>query len=437
MEASSWKCKGNNFNRLETGTLVVKDIENYSQYKASAANVAGGFSFGVGETNKEIVSALTEGKKNTANLSGSGASQLKGSKQSITYSGISGGAIVITDLEAQQKRTGQAANDLLVSLERDVLSSNGSGGLDKNWDGVKLAQKVQVNAEVMTAFSQQVGLNIRAYAEQKRNKLREEIKNTDDPKKKQQVRQEISVLNTQERLLNVFVGALTGTVDTSVAHAVLSEAADRMREYTIADSQKFAGITDGVTVLDNKSGESAGIRDDGFKTAGTRVVLDLICGKMNERCITQQVQNGLSVRDPKDIPKLLLDDNNRVEFDPGKVKEMSLADFLAKDPEGKKMSGLTGGVQGGQGTLNDWPYPLGNILDFIHESYGGSHDFISGTSSGYYDGKGNARRGLSKAQESAYEIWAAVALLPSTPFAMSEALPSEAWRALYVLFKAQ
>ena len=116
---------------------------------------------------------------------------------------------------------------------------------------------------------------------------------------------------------------------------------------------------------------------------------------------------------------------------------MSLVDFLYKDPEGKKVSGLTGGIQGGKGTLSDRPYPPGGVLDFMHESYGGSHDFISGTFSSYYDGKGNARRGLSTTQENLYEIWAAVALFPSTPFAMSEALPSEAWRALDVLLKSQ
>ena len=102
------------------------------------------------------------------------------------------------------------------------------------------------------------------------------------------------------------------------------------------------------------------------------------------------------------------------------------AEFLAQDPEGKKMSGLTGGIQGAQGTLNGWPYAADGILDYMHENFGGSHDFISGTLSGYYDEMGNARRGLSKTQENLYEVWAALALLPAAPFAMSEALPSEA-----------
>lgn len=248
----------------------------------------------------------------------------------------------------------------------------------------------------------------------------------------------MGTLNTQERLMNVFVGTLTGTVDVAATHAVLSEAAEYMRDYTIADSQKFAGVTDGETVIDNNSGESAGLRRGLLKTAGTRVVLDIVCGKMNGRCKVQQDGNGKTLLDDKGLSQLMLTEQGMIEFDPDKVKgNLSLAEFLTQDSEGKKMSGLTGGIQGAQGTLNDWPYAPNGALDFMHESFGGSHDFISGTLSGYYDDQGNARRGLSKTQENLYQIWAAVALLPSAPFAMSEALPSEAWRVLDVLLKTQ
>lgn len=193
--ASSELAVENNLNRLETGTLAARDIENYSKYKASAASVSGGYNFGIGAVNKEIVSKMTEDKKNIAALSGSGASQLKGSERSTTRSGISGGTIVITDLEAQRKRTGQAADDLLAILERDTRTGEGSGGLSKNWDGAKLAQQVQANAQIMTAFSQQAGLNISAYVEQKRKELREQINNTNDPEQKRQLEQEMGTLN--------------------------------------------------------------------------------------------------------------------------------------------------------------------------------------------------------------------------------------------------
>lgn len=181
----------NNLNRLETGTLAAWNIENYSKYKASAVSVSGGYSFGVGADNKEIVSNMTEDKKSRATLSGSGASQLKGSEHSTTRSGISGGTIVITDLEAQRKCTGQATTEVLAILERDTRTGDVSGGLDKNWDGAKLVQQAQANAQIMTAFSQQAGLNIRAYTELKRKGLREQINNTNDPEQNRQLEQEM------------------------------------------------------------------------------------------------------------------------------------------------------------------------------------------------------------------------------------------------------
>ena len=105
-----------------------------------------------------------------------------------------------------------------------------------------LAQQAQANAQIMTAFSQQAGLNIRAYTELKRKGLREQINNTNDPEQKRQLEQEMGSLNTQERLMNVLVGTLTGTVDVAVAHAVLQEAADRMRQHSIESSSRFAGV---------------------------------------------------------------------------------------------------------------------------------------------------------------------------------------------------
>lgn len=71
----------------------------------------------------------------------------------------------------------------------------------------------------------------------------------------------------------------------------------------------------------------------------------------------------------------------------------------------------------------------------MHESFAGSHDFISGTLSGYYDGQGNARQGLTEKQKIVYEVWAGMALLPAAPFALSEALSPEGWRALSILIK--
>lgn len=322
-------------------------------------------------------------------------------------------------------------------LDRDVRTGNTAGALSKEWDGAQLAKQVQANAEIAVAFSQQAGAAIRGYAAQKRKSIREQIEKAEDPATKESLQHEINALNTQERLLNVLVGALTGTLDSSAAQAVLSEAADRMREYSIADSEKFAGVVDeeGNYVLTNMSGESAGIRGDGRKLAGTRVVLDIVCGKSNERCVTQENSDGSPVLDERGIPKLELSKDGMVRFDRKAIDGASLESFLATHPEGKKMSGLTGGIQGGLGTLNGTPYRVDGLLDHMHESFAGSHDFISGTLSGYYNLQGNAREGLTETQKIIYETWAGLALLPAAPFALSEALPAEAWRVLDILMK--
>lgn len=305
------------------------------------------------------------GKEQSANLGGAGVSKLAGNNQNTTRSRISAGTIIINDLQAQQERTGQSAEEVLAVLDRDVRTDNTSGGLSNKWDGAELAKQVQTNAEIAVAFSQQAGATIRGYAEQKRKSISEQIEKTEDPATKESLQQEISALNTQERLLNVLVGALAGTLDTSVAQAVLSETADRMREYSIADSEKFPGVVDeeGNYVLTNMSGESAGIRGDGKKIAGTRVVLDIICGKSNERCITQKNADGSPVLDEKGMPMLKLTQDGMVQFNRESVDGSSLENFLTTHPEGQKMAGLTGGVQGGQGTLNGSPYPVGGLLD--------------------------------------------------------------------------
>ena len=327
----------------------------------------------------------------------------------------------------------QTAHWVLVMLDRNVLSSAASSGLTKKWDADKLRRQVQAEAEIVAAFGQQAGAAIERHAEQKRAELRQQIKATEDPEKIKALQAQINEINTQERLLNVAVGALGGSGGVAALQAGLSEAADRMRRYTIADSEKFAGITDGETTLDNKSGESAGIRGDGFKTAGTRVVLDKLCGDVNERCKIQRDANNQLILDENGIPKLELNGNGRVQFD-RKAAGMSLAQFL-EDGKGKEMAGPTGGNQGGPGTLLGFGYSPGGILDLAHEAYGGPHDFIGGTLSGFYDEQGNAKRGLTPAQNFMYETWTGIALVPATPFALSEALPPQAWKALDILLR--
>ncbi|MCV6795364.1 hemagglutinin repeat-containing protein, partial [Achromobacter ruhlandii] len=448
-------------NTVTTGSLSVSDIENRSRYKATGVSLSGGFSVAgddkasaakkEGSAGKEEGGASKAGEAAASNVAGKGdawsarnfgnsvsagapgMSVRKGSESSVTHSGISGAAVTITDMNAQWERTGKTAEQVLAMLDRGARAGDGAGGLTKKWDADKLRRQVQAEAEIVAAFGQQAGAAIERHAEQKRAELRQQIKATQDPEKIKALQAQINEINTQERLLNVAVGALGGSAGVAALQAGLSEAADHMRRYTIADSEKFAGITDGETTLDNKSGESAGIRGDGFKTAGTRVVLDILCGPVNQRCKKEKDFQGKEILDENGIPKLELDGNGLVRFD-RKAAKMTMAEFLETDP-GKEMSGPTGGNQGGPGTLLGLAYSPGGILDLAHEAYGGSHDFISGSLSGFYDEQGNARRGLTPLQKGMYETWTGIALVPATPFALSEALPPHAWKALEILLR--
>ncbi|WP_175188738.1 hypothetical protein [Achromobacter dolens] len=64
-----------------------------------------------------------------------------------------------------------------------------------------------------------------------------------------------------------------------------------------------------------------------------------------------------------------------------------------------------------------------------------ARDLIGGTVSGFYDEQGNAWRGLTPFQKGMYDTWTGIALLPATPFALSEALPPQAWKALDILLR--
>jgi filamentous hemagglutinin len=175
-------------------------------------------------------------------------------------------------------------------------------------------------------------------------------------------------------------------------------------------------------VLSNVSGPSDGVRGDGVKVGGTRNDLDLLCGSSNERCAKND--NG----------SLKLDSLNRVQFDEI-ASGMSWEKFL-ETPDGKRMAGATGGVQGVSGTLFGVPYAPGSWQDKLIESFAGSHDFIGGKASGLYDEQGNVTRGRSDITKAAQEAWSVGAILPAAPFAAAEAFSPEAWKALVILLRA-
>jgi len=222
---------------------------------------------------------------NNASAAASGQSKESGSTNSTTRSGISAGLIEISDPDAQQALTGQGVETSLASINRDVLAGDGANGLSKDWDPDKLAAKMKAQAEIAAAFSQQAYAQVDKYVQSERAALQDRLKQAQTPEDKAAISTELKNLELQERMINVLIGAATGAGVSAVTKETLSAAASEMRRLMIEDSEKFAGITDDTgIVLTNLSGESVGVRGDGKKIGGTRIDLDIICGKANERC---------------------------------------------------------------------------------------------------------------------------------------------------------
>jgi len=466
--ASTDQAVENKINHLSTSTMTVSNIENYSRYKASGVSFSGGFSKSF-SNNK--ANSSTEGTENsgetayssTENNAGKNNSELwknfgngingvagrsrdSGNDRNITYSGISGGAIQIRNESAQQTLTGNTTEETIADLNRDILTGDTADEISKNWDPENLAAKMKAEAEITQAFSQYTYTMANEYIQSKGDKLWEKLKQlhaSEELSEKQnakivEISEDFKKLRLTEFLTNILLGTATGEFKTAITKEGLSISASLMREWTIKDSEQFAGVVDINNtgyVINNISGKSIGVRWDGYKIGGTRIDLDIICGRNNEQCVT----------DPFDTTNktLLLDDNGRVQFK-GIIKEkdseneikISLDNFLHKNEEGRKSIGITGGIQGDVGTLRGKEYPVGSRDDKLIEAFAGTHDTIGGKLVGLYGGDGNARRNRPEFVRTLHEIWSIIAIAPSTPFALSEFLSSKAWNATDIIFKA-
>lgn len=372
-------------NVLVTASLTTSDIQNKADYKASAmgVTVGGGGSGGM------------------PNLSGAGIGSDEGHAASITQSGVSG----------------MAGN-------KDVRTGDAETGIAKIFDADKVQKEINAQVQITQAFGQQASKAVNDYVQGERKALREQLKNAKDADKAA-IEAQLNDLLMQERVMNVLIGAVSGMGASALTKETLSAAADEMRQIMIEDSKKFPGVTDGTTTLSNLlEGRSEGVRGDGDGTGGTRVDLDKVCGPSNDRCAKN--------------PDGSLDLSSGMVQWIGKNKDgspMSLAAFLKSD-EGKDMRGLTGGVQGMQGTLLGRPYAAGSWQDKLIEAFGGTHDFIGGKLSGLYDEQGNTTRGRSEAVKIAHEVWSGVAIAPSVPFAMAELLSPQVWQVFSLILGA-
>ncbi|MDR6586481.1 filamentous hemagglutinin family protein [Herbaspirillum frisingense] len=189
-------------NSLTTGALTTSDLQNRSQYSADSISVSRG---------------QAEGKP----TGGIGGGMASGSESSVTRSGISGGAVTITDAQAQQDRTGQSADQAVASLDTSVRTGkDSSNSLTKNWNGDQLREEVEAQTKITQAFGQQASKLIGDHAEQELDKakaLRKQADDTSDPTLAQELRNQAATLEsnwgpegTMRVLAHTIVGGLTG-----------------------------------------------------------------------------------------------------------------------------------------------------------------------------------------------------------------------------------
>ncbi len=388
----------NNKNSFQTsGSLTTSDIENKANYEAKSVSVT------VGAGGSPM-----PGQGLSAALSGAGMGKDSGSTSTTTTAGISGMA------GDTAKRTGDNAQ-----------------GIGKIFDADKVRQEIQAQTQITQEFSKQASTAIASYSDQQKKDLQTQIKAAPETEKAA-LKQQLDQVILEEKVLNILVGAVTGFGQTAVTKESLAAAADEMRTLMVKDSATFAGVVDSTgKKLSNNSGTSEGINGDGVKLGGTRVDLDLLCGPDNARCTFEKKPDG-SI----DTSKPVTFKGPDVQKPDGTTGPQTLDEFLAT-PDGQKMEGSTGGVQGYKGTLFGTPYEAGSWQDKLIESFAGTHDMIGGKLSGLYDSQGNIKQGMSDTERAVYNYGVTTtAIFPSIPFAAAQGLPPEVWNAVSVLLKA-
>lgn len=162
-------------NSLTTGTLTTSDLQNLDSYDASGVSLGVSASGKLGDQSTATTSADATAAKNAKTGIGTspGISSDKGSQGSTTKSGISAGAITITDGEAQKALTGQDASQTLASLNTEVTTDKDTAGaLAKQWNGPQLMEQTQANLTITSTALPRIATEIGSRMNQQAADLR-------------------------------------------------------------------------------------------------------------------------------------------------------------------------------------------------------------------------------------------------------------------------
>ncbi|MGA4282230.1 hemagglutinin repeat-containing protein, partial [Ralstonia nicotianae] len=161
---STDKAVQNGANSLTTATLTTSDIQNHADYNASSIGIGGGYSSGGSGVGKNQKGEATTGgdKVPGSTLPSAGGFSAtppvvmgaSGSGSSTTVSGVSGGAIHITNGAKQQALTGKDADQTVAGLNRNVSSEVDTTGALKPIFNEK---EIRTGFEITGTFISQAG----------------------------------------------------------------------------------------------------------------------------------------------------------------------------------------------------------------------------------------------------------------------------------------
>ncbi|WP_422463835.1 hemagglutinin repeat-containing protein [Endozoicomonas sp. ALB115] len=228
--ASSDEAIAGDKNSLTTGTLTNSDIENRAEYDATSANL--GFS--------------TDGVSAPSALSASD------DDSSTTQSGISGGAVTITNEEKQRQLTDKDADTTVAELNRDVNSSTDSNALDRIFD----EQEIQTGFEITRAFVSEVNTFVeqQAKAADTNQKALDEERakpvDQQDPALIRQIENNLNELDTWQMggtgrtVLTALSVAASGNVTGSASQMVQSAAVSYLQSLATQEVKHLADYLD-------------------------------------------------------------------------------------------------------------------------------------------------------------------------------------------------
>ena len=176
-----------NKNSFTTATLTASDIVNRDAHEATAISASATVSGTAGDQsseaakqdmanrgmNKDQIAAAGQAGKPAGSM---GLGSDSGSASSVTKSGISAGAIAITDGAAQLDLTGHDSATTLASLNIGVTTDKDTtAALTKAWNGAQMMDKVQASAQITAAFGAAAAKAVGDFADYQQKKYTDAV----------------------------------------------------------------------------------------------------------------------------------------------------------------------------------------------------------------------------------------------------------------------